>query len=42
MDGPHRPHWKAVLWIVGYLKAHLERCLLYRANNDLCVDAFTD
>ena len=42
MKDPRLPHWEATIRIVGYLKAHLGRDLLYKANVDLLVEAYTN
>ena len=35
MKDPHLSHWEAVIRIMRYLKAHLGRGLLYKANGHL-------
>ena len=41
MKNPRLPHWEAVIGIVRYLKAHLGRGLLYKANSHI-QEAYTD
>ena len=42
MKDPCFPHWDAVIRIVRYLKAHLDRGLLYKINGHLQVEAYID
>ena len=42
MKDPCFPHWNAVIRIVRYLKAHLDRGLLYKINGHLQVEAYID
>ena len=39
---PRLPHWEAIIWIMSYLKLHLGRRLLYKANSHLQVEVYTD
>ena len=42
MKDPRLPHWEAIIRIVRYLKAHPGCGLLYKANGDLQVEAYTN
>ena len=42
MKDPHLLHWEAVIRIVMYLKAHPGHGLLYKANNHLRVEVYTN
>jgi len=42
MKDPRFPHWDAIIQIVRYLKAHLDRGLLYKINGHLQVEAYID
>ena len=42
MKDPRLPHWEAVIRIVRYLKSHPGCGLLYKANGQLQIEAYTD